>query len=164
MTFASLPLHVPGNYPSYCLKLKCLVQFVDSFNCRDYTAMNDGGNIVQWYWQGNNTCTANKPHHSQTRSTINPTWFDLHSRRIAGQLQRRSDRWHGRSVSLSPQALRSEPRYYSHRSNALATRASSQGALIRRTATWCKGASQCVLNQTANGALRHVAHARQRTS
>jgi hypothetical protein len=68
------------------------------------------------------------------------------------------------SVCLSRDALRSQSQFYSHRSTWAASRASSRGAGRRRTATGGNGAGQCVLNQTANGALCGVAQRRHRRS
>jgi len=87
------------NYPSHCLKFKCLVQFPTHYT-RDYITMNDYCNIVQWYCQGKNCITGAKSPQFQSLSTINPTWFDLPTRRMTGKLLRRPGRWHGRSACL----------------------------------------------------------------
>ena len=140
------------------------MQFAGTFKWQDYIAMSDYGENCAMilteeklkYWN-KNPSQSNSVHHQS--HVVSPTFA------MNGQLLRRlAADTAVRSVCLSPDALSSESQIYSHRSTAAASRASSHGAGRRWTTTWCKGASQCVLNQTANGALRDVEQTRHRRS
>ena len=159
-TFVYLPLHLPAEITLPLLKQQvscaiCRRIKQSRLHCNEWLREN-GAMMLKGekfkYWD--------KHHHSQTPSTINPTWFDLQSRWVASYYDGLTADTAVRPVCLSADALSSESQCYSHRSTTAATRASSHGAGRRRTATWCKGDSQCLLNQTANGALRDVAQTR----